>query len=179
MATPSVANAQPLKSNVPLDSVQTFNEICYKRVPDVEGINNMALDLGWRPLAENDLVAFGDIASLKSLKGWDVKIGKRFYRLGLTQGAVIGKIKSSFPEFANGTTTSCTLILDGGETNAQIAQDVRTLAGKEPASTNVDEGTLLTTTFAGGNADFKVFLFNKASKVEDGGLLNVTVVSKN
>ena len=37
----------------------------------------------------------------------------------------------------------------------------------------------LATTWAGGNDDIKVFLFNKATKIGDGGVLNVTVITKN
>ena len=40
------------------------------------------------------------------------------------------------------------------------------------------EGLLRTTTWAGGNADLKVFLFAKAPPTGKGGLLNVTVIQK-
>ena len=55
---------------------------------------------------------------------------------------------------------------------------MRELAGKEPVSSGVEDGEMTTTTWAGGNEQFKVFLFNKTSRSASGGLLTVTIVSK-
>lgn len=178
MASPSIA--QKVAAPAVIDTVNTFNQICYRQVPGTKGIENMALEFGWKPLDSNSLAAFGNKDALTYLKGWDVLVGERFYRLGVSRGPVLPEMKSNFPEFANGVVTSCTMILDGSDEKSEIANKMNALAGKEPASKNVDDGKLLTTTWAGGNADFKVFLLNKESKdTGEGGILNVTIISKN
>lgn len=161
-----------------IDTVYTFNEICYTKVPNIAAIRDMALKLAWKPLDNDALSAFGDKEALTVLDGWDVQVGEKFYRLGITQSALPDSAKEAFPEFAEGMTTSCSMVLDGSDTREQIAINMQTLANKEPVSTGVDEGDLVTTTWAGGNEDIKVFLFNKASKLEEGGVLAVTVITK-
>lgn len=162
----------------PIDTVYTFNQICYTKVPNLPAIRDMALKLAWKPLDNDDLAPFGDKDRLDVLEGWDVQVGEKFYRLGITQSSLPENAKETFPDFADGLTTSCSMVLDGSDANADIAVNMQTLANKEPASSDVDEGDLLTTTWAGGNDDLKVFLFNKATKVVDGGVLAVTVITK-
>ncbi len=52
------------------------------------------------------------------------------------------------------------------------------IVGKEPVSSDQPDGDLLTTTWAGGNEDFKVFVFFKSDKANRANLLNVTILSK-
>ncbi len=178
LAMAGIAHAQQAGSAEPIDTVHAFNQICYKQVPDIRAITEMAVELGWKPLSVTDLQAFGDKETLSVLQGWDVQVGEKFYRLGLIQGPLTASMKETFPEFAAGTSTSCTFVLDGSDANAAIAVNMQSLANKEPVTTGMDEGDLSTTTWAGGNDDFKVFLFNKQSKLGDGGILSVTVISK-
>jgi len=173
------ANAEATKPLLQIDTVSTFNEICYTKLPYVKGIEAMATDLVWKPVDEAELSAFGNKDQLTYLRGWDVNVGKKYYRLGLTQGPASDAIKNSFPDFVNGVASSCTMVLDGSDAKTEIAKNMQTLAGKEPIRSNVDEGELLSTTWAGGNNDFKVVLINKQSKTDDGGLISVTVISKN
>lgn len=161
-----------------IDTVYTFNEICYTKVPSIQAIRDMALELAWKPLDDEALSAFGDKEKLTVLDGWDVQVGEKFYRLGVTQGPVAKEALETFPGFENGVTTSCSMVLDGSDPKAHIATNMQTLAGKQPVSTGVDEGDLSTTTWAGGNDDIKVFLFNKETKMGDGGVLAVTVLTK-
>lgn len=161
----------------PIGAVFAFNRICYAQVPEVQGIRNMAMQLGWRPLADEELSPFTRIEG-GSLEGWDVQLGVEFYRLGLSQGPVPADLAETFPAFADGLATSCSLVL-GDEQNPDVVADgMQDLAGKDPVSTAIDEGPVLTTTWAGGNDLLKVFLFNKVSKAGDGGILNVTLISK-
>ena len=162
----------------PIDTVFTFNEICYGRVPNLGAIRDMALELAWKPLSVGDLEAFGDRDKLDILQGWDVQVGEKFYRLGVSQGPLAEEARSAFPGFENGMTTSCSMVLDGSDPNQEIAANMQRLAGKEPVSTGVAEGDLLTTTWAGGNDEIKVFLFNKATTFGDGGVLAVTVITR-
>jgi len=166
------------KAEEQIDTVYTFNEICYTKVPSIEAIRDMALKLAWKPLDNEALSAFGDKDELSVLDGWDVQVGEKFYRVGISQGPVAEEAKETFSGFDNGVTTSCSMVLDGSDPKAQIATNMQTLAQKQPASTGVDEGDLETTTWAGGNEDIKVFLFNKATKIADGGVLAVTVITK-
>ena len=138
----------------------------------------MALKLAWKPLDNDDLQAFGNKDALTSLEGWDVQVGEKFYRLGISQGALPKSAQETFPAFKDGVTTSCSMVLDGSDLNSEIAVNMQTLANKKPVSEGVDEGDLQTTTWAGGNDDLKVFLFNKSTKVGDGGVLAVTVITK-
>ena len=98
--------------------------------------------------------------------------------LASPRAPVAEEAAKTFPGFENGVTTSCSMVLDGSDPKEHIATNMQTLAGKQPVSTGVDEGDLSTTTWAGGNDDIKVFLFNKATKMGDGGVLAVTVITK-
>jgi hypothetical protein len=175
-----VGNAGFSKANAEdqIDTVYTFNEICYTKVPNIDAIRDMALKLDWKPLDNEALSAFGNKDELSVLGGWDVQVGEKFYRVGISQGPIADEAKETFPGFDNGVTTSCSMVLDGSDPKAQIATNMQTLAQKQPVSTGVDEGDLTTTTWAGGKDDLKVFLFNKATKIGDGGVLAVTVITK-
>lgn len=181
LALTGSAMAQTAVTGNPSDeisSVEAFQRICYSQVPAMQGIRNMAAQLGWRVLSNADLAPFAEDFKVDKLEGWDVQLGERFFRLGLVQGPVVPAMQETFPEFANGVTTSCTLVLDDHEPTAKVTAEMQALAGKAPTSKDVDEDFFLTTSWAGGNADVKVFLVNKANKVGQGGVLNVTLITK-
>ena len=161
-----------------LDPVSVFNRICYSKVPSTEAVEKMALELGWSLLVPKDMEAFGKPDDFSYFRGWDVQVGEQFYRVGLTQRGVGGSLADQFPGFAKGTVTSCTLVLGDDGNKQDVAKAIRELAGKEPVSSGVEDGEMTTTTWAGGNEQFKVFLFNKTSRSASGGLLTVTIVSK-
>ena len=69
-------------------------------------------------------------------------------------------------------------MLDGNDEADVILNRMNSLANKQPVSTDVPDGELLTTTWAGGNEDFKVFLFYKSDLKGKANLLNVTILSK-
>lgn len=160
------------------DPVYVFNEVCYTKVPSVAAIQDMALRLAWNPITGDDLDRFTSMKNPDLLEGWDMQVGERLFRLGIVQSAPSDAIKQNFPEFSTGMATSCTLVLDGEDDAGEISARMQTLAGKEPTSRNVAEGPLRTTTWAGGNDDFKVFLFSKVNDTGKGGLLNVTILAK-
>lgn len=161
-----------------ISAVEAFQRICYRQVPALQGIRNMAAQLGWRILNNDDLEPFAEGYQVSKLEGWDVQLGERFFRLGLVQGPVSPEMQKTFPDLADGVTTSCTLVLDDHEPTAKVAAEMQALAGKAPTSKDVDADFFLTTSWAGGNQDVKVFLVNKANKVGQGGVLNVTLITK-
>lgn len=169
--TSSTADAEEISS------VLAFNRICYSRVPDVQSIGDMATRFAWRKLDKDDLEAFDTGEKLDVLNGWDALIGERVYRVGISQGPITDSQLEIFPDFEGGLTTSCTFVLDGFDKPGVVATDMQTLAGKEPVSKDVPEGDLKTTTWAGGIEDVKVFLVSKSGG-ENGGLLNVTLLTK-
>lgn len=160
------------------DPVFVFNKVCYSQVPSIRAIRDMATRLAWQAIEKTDLKAFSPDANPEVLEGWDVQVGKKFFRLGLVRTVVIDKFNQTFPDFADGTATSCTLVLDGGSNAAQVSEGMQKLAGKEPASKDVPDGEFRTTTWAGGNDDYKVFLISKAAAAGETGLLNVTILAK-
>lgn len=160
------------------DPVFVFNKVCYSQVPSIGAIRDMATRLAWQALEQSDLKPFSPDPNPEVLEGWDVQVGKKFFRLGLVRTAVSDKFKKSFPDFADGAATSCTLVLDGGSNAVTVSQGMQKLAGKEPASKDVPDGEFRTTTWAGGNDDYKVFLISKAAAAGETGLLNVTILAK-
>ncbi|MEX0343390.1 MAG: hypothetical protein AB3N20_00595 [Rhizobiaceae bacterium] len=160
-----------------IDPVHVFNEVCYSKVPVVDAIREMATRLAWNPISGDDLKRFTALQDPDLLEGWDMQVGERLFRLGVVQSPPARGMAKTFPDFANGTATSCTLILDGQDDPDSLAVRMQALAGKDPESRDVPDGSLNTTTWAGGNADFKVFLFSKLDAI-GGGLLNVTILAK-
>ena len=160
------------------DPVYVFNRICYAQVPNLDAIQNMALKLAWKSITAEELNEFRSYDNPTVLSGWDVQVGERLFRVGITQAGLTDKLKASFPELANGTATSCSMVLDDQQNAAEFLPNMQSLAGKEPVSSDVPEGLLRTTTWAGGNEDLKVFLFAKAPPTGKGGLLNVTILQK-
>lgn len=160
------------------DPVFVFNRICYSQVPNLESIRNMARKLAWRAIKGEDLKQFTTIEKPNVLEGWDAQVGQRLFRVAVVQSPMTKEMKATFPGLGNGNATSCMIILDEENDPKVFTKNMRALAGKEPASKDVPEGDLLTTTWAGGNANVKVFLFSKANNEGRGGLLNVTMLTK-
>ena len=160
------------------DPVFVFNRICYAQVPKLDGIRDMAGRLAWRTIGDDELKHFTTIKNPDVLEGWDAQVGERVFRVAIVQSPMNAKMKKTFPDLGAGLATSCMLVLDELNDAATFSANMQSLAGKAPASKDVPEGDLLTTTWAGGNADVKVFLFSKANKTGRGGLLNVTVLTK-
>lgn len=160
------------------DPVFVFNKVCYSQVPSVGAIRDMAIRLAWQALEKSDLKPFSPDPNPEVLEGWDVQVGKKFFRLGVVRTAVSDKFRQTFPDFADGTATSCTLVLDGVSDAAKVSEGMQKLAGKDPASKDVPDGEFRTTTWAGGNENYKVFLISKAAAAGETGLLNVTILAK-
>lgn len=160
------------------DPVFVFNRICYAQVPNLDSIRNMSRQLAWRPITGEDLNGFTTIKNPTVLEGWDAQVGVRLYRVAIVQSPLTAKMKETFPSFAGGTATSCMIVLDEQNPAKYFNANMQKLAGKAPVSKNVPDGDLLTTTWAGGNDDLKVFLISKANIGGQGGLLNVTVLAK-
>lgn len=175
------ASAYAQTATAPLDvtdAVLVFNRVCYAQVPVIRNIRDMASEMAWNAMGGDDLKQFTSLEEPDLLEGWDVNIAKRLYRLGVVQSKPSAAFNENFPDFKEGTATACTLILDGNDQADEVLSRMNQLARKEPNSKNVDDGTLLTTTWSGGNEDFKVFLFMKADKFNKANLLNVTILSK-
>ena len=160
------------------DPVLVFNRACYAQVPVIDNIREMASRFAWEPMGGEDLNQFTTVENPDVLEGWDVRITRKLYRLGIVQSSVTDSFKEAFPDFSDGVATGCTLILDGNDEADVILARMNTLAGKEPASSDVPDGQLLTTTWAGGNEDFKVFLIFKSDESGKAHLLNVTILAK-
>ena len=161
-----------------LDPVRVFNSICYSQVPNVANIEDMAEQLAWRALEDDEIEQFKTIDNPSFLRGWNMQVGERIYKVGVFQSKPSANMIKTFPDFKDGTATSCSLVLDDQMLAEKFMPNMQTLAGKEPLSRAVPEGELLTTTWAGGNDDLKVFLFAKSPPTGKGGLLNVTVLQK-
>ena len=160
------------------DPVYVFNRICYAQVPNLAAIETMATKLAWRAMPADELEQFKSYDNPKILLGWDAQVGERLFRVGITQSELTDRMKETFPGFSTGTATSCSVVLDDQQDAAEFMPDMQELAGKDPVSSDVPEGLLRTTTWAGGNEDLKVFLFAKAPPTGRGGLLNVTILQK-
>ncbi|EFL88076.1 hypothetical protein [Ahrensia sp. R2A130] len=160
------------------DPVFVFNRICYSQVPSVKAISDMALKLAWKSVDRTEVEQFRSYPDPTTLEGWDVQVGERLFRVGLTQAAPPPEMVEGLSGFDKGTATSCSIVLDDQQDAADFMPNMQTLAGKEPVSRDVPEGLLQTTTWAGGNDDIKVFLIAKAPPTGKGGLLNVTILQK-
>ena len=164
--------------NLNPDPVFVFNRTCYAQVPNIEAIQTMATKLAWRAIDNDGLEEFKSVENADVLDGWDVQVGERLFRVGVSQSGLTAGMLETFPEFADGTATSCSLVLDDQQDGAELLANMQVLAGKEPISTDVPEGLLRTTTWAGGSEDLRVFLFAKVPAHGNGGLLNVTILQK-
>ncbi|MGB7431893.1 MAG: hypothetical protein WA921_05415 [Ahrensia sp.] len=159
-------------------SVFAFNRICYTQVPVIERIGSMAAQMAWKPLDGDDLDQFRTERPDEAVFGWDARLGERIFRIGLTQGPASGVLAEMFPDFVDGIATSCTMVLDGQDPADEIYAQTLALAGKEPVSANVPKDGVLTTTWAGGNDDLKVFLVLQTNAQNTGNLLNVVVLTQ-
>ena len=175
-ADTSVATADKADNNP--DPVFVFNRICYAQVHDLPGIRNMSAKLAWRSMEPADLEQFKGEQELEILDGWDVQVGERLFRVGITKGAPTPSMVKTFPDLADGKVSTCSIILDDQQLASEFMPNMQRLVGKEPVSRDVPEDLLRTTTWAGGNADLKVFVFAKAPPTGKGGLLNVTILQK-
>ena len=171
--SPALANEQDT------DPVFVFNRICYAQVPDIDAIQTMANELAWHPMKPEEVEEFKPVGQIpERLEGWDVQVGERLYRVGITQAKISDEMVEKFPEFENGVATSCSVILDEQAKAETFLPNMQALAVKEPIQHNIPEGPMLSTMWAGGNDEYKVFLFAKTPENGKGGLLNVLVLSK-
>ncbi len=178
IAAVSTAFAQSDAPTNETDPVLVFNRVCYAQVPVIDNIRDMSARFAWEVMGGDDLKQFTTIENPDVLEGWDVRIARKLYRLGIVQSPLTDSFKEAFPDFRDGVATGCTLILDGNDEADVILARMNTLAGKEPASSGVPDGKLLTTNWAGGNEDFKVFLIFKSGDNGKAHLLNVTILAK-
>ena len=185
LADNTALTEKPLPPNVPnstsakdVNAVFVFNRVCYGQMPNIDGIRTMSDELGWSPLSTEELALLSPPSKSDKVYGWDTPIGERAFRVTLVQGAIAPKLIETFPDFKKGQSTSCTLVLDGRDKGEELLEQLGKLAGKEPAKKDVFKDGLYTTTWAGGNADVKVFLIAKTDKMKLGTLINVVMLTK-
>jgi hypothetical protein len=178
LVTSALAQQQSEVPEKTTDPVFLFNRVCYAQVPVVKNIVDMSQRFAWEIMGGEDLKQFTTLENPDVLEGWDVRLSERIYRLGVVQSPPSEQFNKNYPEFKEGTATACTLVLDGEDDADVILARMNTLVGKEPVSSDTPDGDLLTTTWAGGNEDFKVFVFFKSDKANRANLLNVTILSK-
>lgn len=178
LATSAIAQQQSEVPETTTDPVFLFNRVCYAQVPVVNNIVDMSTRFAWEQMGGEDLKQFTSLEKPDFLEGWDVRLSKRIYRLGVVQSKPSETFNKNYPDFKEGTATACTLVLDGEDDADIILGRMKNLVGKEPVSSDQPDGDLLTTTWAGGNEDFKVFVFFKSDKANRANLLNVTILSK-
>lgn len=185
LADNTAAADKPLPPNVPnsisakdVNAVFVFNRVCYGQVPNIDGIISMSDELGWSPLSADELALLTPASKSDKMVGWDTPIGERAFRVTVVQGAIAPALIDTFPDFKQGKSTSCTLVLDGRDSGEILIQQLGKLAGKEAASKDVFKDGLYTTTWAGGNADVKVFLIAKTDEKKFGTLINVVMLTK-
>ncbi|MEM7214779.1 MAG: hypothetical protein AAF423_04480 [Pseudomonadota bacterium] len=174
----ATAYAQSDAPTAESDPVLVFNRLCYAQVPVIRNIENMATRFAWERMGGDDLQQFTTIENPDLLLGWDARIAKRLYRLGVVQSGLTDSFKQAFPDFSEGVATGCTLVLDGRDQADVVLERMNVLARKQPDQVDVPDGELLTTTWSGGNEDFKVFLIFKSDTKGKANLLNVTILSK-
>lgn len=183
--TSKVTEDKPTPPNVPnstkadnVNAVFVFNRVCYGQMPEIKGILTMADELGWSPLYPEELEQLSPSTKADKVHGWDTPIGERAFRVTLVQGPVAPALIETFPDFKNGTSTSCSLVLDGRDKGDLMLEQLGKLAGKAPAQKEVLKDGLYTTTWAGGNADIKVFLIGRTDEMKLGTLINVVMLNK-
>ena len=178
---PGTAHAQTgATGEASQDPVFVFNRICYGQVPSVAAIRDMALELAWRRMDDEDLKQFApDGVTPDVLDGWDAQVGDRVYRVAISQSTPPPTLAEGAPGFENGTATTCTMVLDENHDPAVFLSNTRTLARKDPVSADVEgPGGVRTTTWAGGNDDMKIILVARANPDAAGGVLAVTILQK-
>jgi len=185
LADNTEAADKPLPPNVPnsteasnVNAVFVFNRVCYGQVPNIDGIVDMSKELGWSPISDDELGQLAASSVGDRMYGWDTPIGERAFRVTLVQGAIAPQLIETFPDFKQGQSTSCSLVLDGRDSGEELLEQLSKLAGKAPAKKEVFKDGLYTTTWAGGNADIKVFLVGKTDEDKKGTLINVVMLSK-
>ena len=104
---------KPLPPNVPnsikandVNAVFVFNRVCYGQMPHIDGIVTMSDELGWSPLATEELAQLSTSSESDKIFGWDTPIGERAFRVTLVQGAIAPKLIETFPDFKKGQSTS-------------------------------------------------------------------------
>jgi len=177
-ANTAIAQQAAASASDETDPVYLFNEICYTQVPNVDQIQAMATHFGWGPMGSIELEQFTALEAPDLLKGWDISIGERIYRLGLVQSAPAADFIKSFPAFENGQSTSCSLVMDGRDRADVILQRMNTLMRKAPASKDLPDGDLLSTTWSGGNDDVVVFVLLKTDTAGSANLINLTLITR-
>ncbi|MBX2836282.1 MAG: hypothetical protein KTR35_05470 [Gammaproteobacteria bacterium] len=178
MAIFAIAPALAQTSDDAIDPVHVFNEACYTKVPDVDSIEAMANRFAWEPIGDKALKKFSPIDSPDLLKGWDMKLANRIFRVGVVQSTPVAGLMDQYPDFKEGTSTSCTLILDGQDDAELTLAQMDILIGKAAASREVPNEGLKTTTWQGGNSDLKVFVVYQSDNTGSANFINVTVLSK-
>ena len=172
------SSSAPAQDGDDFDPVFVFNQVCYTKIPNVEAIENLAAQLAWSGLPDDAIQEIRSVDDPAIERGWDAKIGERLFRVGVNQGVAPVAMTEPFDGFDGGRATTCSLVLDDMFPADILLQNMQVLAGKEPLSSDVPEGGLETTTWAGGTADLKVFLFAKVNRAVGGGLLHVTLLEK-
>ncbi|MEL6947009.1 MAG: hypothetical protein AAFO73_05180 [Pseudomonadota bacterium] len=181
LAFSGAANAQQIdRPNAagPLHSVWVYKLLCYDPMPDETKVEAMATQFGFRPITGAALKGFAPPAPTTYLKAWEVDDHQRTFKTAISKSKIDEGTAATFPNFANGTSIGCTVVLPAKDDPKAILASMTQLTQRKPDET-YPAGPFTVSSWT-GTTDTNVFLVYHYAPTngKPGGLLSLVTLAK-
>lgn len=159
--------------------VEIFDTRCLDPMPDIDLISTAAEAGKWTPVTGKGLDAYKPPVEPKRLAAWTFEDAGAAFSLAVTHSDLDEQGKADFPDFADGQSYACTLILPTDRAKpADVAASLTSLLDR-PHDESYEEGPFQVSTWTGATEDRLVFVYHYAPKSgRPGGLLNLMIFEK-
>lgn len=160
--------------------VALFDAACLEPMPDLGAVESVAEAQAWTPVTGEALAAYRPPVPPKFIAAWTLKDDGQDLSVSVTESDLDDQSKADFPDFADGQSYACSLVLPADRTKPDDVTAALTALLTRPSDTTYDEDPWTVIHWSAVTAERTVLVYHyRPRSGQAGGLLSLVMLEKN
>lgn len=159
--------------------VALFDAACLEPMPDLGAVAAVAQAQAWTPVTGDALAAYKPPVPPTSIAAWTLKDNGQNLSVSVTASELDAQAKSDFPDFADGQSYACSLVLPPDRTKPDDVTAALTALLTRPHDTSYDEDPWTVIHWSAVTPERTVLVYHyRPRSGQAGGLLSLVMFEK-
>ncbi len=159
--------------------VAIFDAACLEPMPDLGAVAAVAQARAWTPVTGDALAAYKPPVPPTSIAAWTLKDNGQNLSVSVTQSDLDDQAKSDFPDFADGQSYACSVVLPPDRTKPDDITAALTALLTRPQDTSYDEDPWTVIHWSAVTPERTVLVYHYRPRTgQAGGLLSLVMFEK-
>lgn len=159
--------------------VGIFDAACLEPMPDLGAVAALAQDRAWTPVTGDALAAYKPPVPPTSIAAWTLQDDGQNLSVSVTQSDLDDQAKSDFPDFADGQSYACSVVLPPDRTKPDDITAALTALLTRPQDTSYDEDPWTVIHWSAVTPERTVLVYHYRPRTgQAGGLLSLVMFEK-